>query len=239
MGWRFPLAAALGVVTVATGVALGHGLLVGDTAIAGTADNPAGVGNGSGGTVTAAAGPGATAFAGTGTSTFAIPGATVGTSVAGTASRTVPATPSGTPASTPAAIVPGLAPYVGTWRVHGAEMTIEPNGTATERIQLGPCRGISVPVRCTATATLKVDLSPGAPHLLYTGFRYTDDSGATVVPDSLEGLPKVGDGYRVRAFAPGVIELIPLTEHLRQILGSPYRCNADADQSARQRLCNA
>ena len=123
--------------------------------------------------------------------------------------------------------------------MHGAELTIEPDGTATERIQLGPCRGISVPVRCTATATLKVDLSPGAPHLLYTGFRYTDDSGATVVPDSLDGLPRVGDGYRVRVFAPGVIELIPLTKHLREILGSPYRCSATADEYAHQRLCNA
>ena len=59
------------------------------------------------------------------------------------------------------------------------------------------------------------------------------------MPDSLEGLPRVGDGYRVRVFAPGVIELIPLTEHLRQILGSPYRCNAEADEHAHQRLCNA
>ncbi|WP_191840714.1 hypothetical protein [Catellatospora chokoriensis] len=191
MRLRYPLAAALGVLVIGGGMALGRGLL---------------------------AEPVATANAGT---------------------VTASATPSGTAASTPAAVVPGLAPFVGTWRVHGAELTIKPDGTAGERIQLGPCRGISVPVRCTAEATLKVDLSPGAPHLIYTGFRYTGDDGATVVPDSLEGLPRVGDGYRVRLFAPGVIELIPLTEHLRQILGSPYRCNAAADEYAHQRLCNA
>ncbi|WP_155369935.1 hypothetical protein [Catellatospora vulcania] len=194
MGVRYPLAAALGVLLLGGGIALGHGRL-GD--------------------------PTPTAVA------------------AAPAHLAASVTPSGTPASTPALVIPELAPYVGTWRVHGAEMTIEPDGTATERIELGPCRGISVPVRCTATATLKVDLSPGAPHLLYTGFRYTDDSGATVVPDSLEGLPRVGDGYRVRVFAPGVIELIPLTEHLREILGSPYRCDTTADEYARQRLCNA
>ncbi|GAB4050324.1 hypothetical protein [Catellatospora paridis] len=196
MRLRYPLAAALGVVLVGGGIALGHGLLADPvaTATAGTAATPPQV--------------------------------------------AAPVTPSGTPASTPAAI-PGLAPFVGTWRVHGAELTIKPDGTATERIQLGPCRGISVPVRCTAEATFKVDLSPGAPHLLYTGFRYTDDDGATVVPDSLEGLPRVGDGYRVRVFAPGVLELIPLTEHLRQILGSPYRCNTTADEYSHRRLCNA
>lgn len=164
--------------------------------------------------------------------------ATTGPVVAAGPQLAAPVTPSGTPASTPAAM-PGLAPYVGTWRVHGAELTIEPDGKATERIDLGPCRGISVPIRCTATATLKVDLSPGAPHLIYTGFRYTGDDGAAIVPDSLEGLPRVGDGYRVRLFAPGVIELIPLTEHLRQILGSPYRCNTSADEYAHRRLCNA
>ncbi|MEU8007399.1 hypothetical protein AB0B66_40080 [Catellatospora sp. NPDC049111] len=163
----------------------------------------------------------------------------VGTVVVAGPQLAAPVTPSGTPASTPAAIIPGLAPYVGTWRVHGAELTIEPDGKAIERIDLGPCRGIDVPVRCTATATLKVDLSPGAPHLVYTGFRYTGDDGATVVPDSLDGLPRVGDGYRVRVFAPGVLELIPLTEHLRRILGSPYRCGAAADENAHRRLCNA
>jgi hypothetical protein len=143
------------------------------------------------------------------------------------------------PTPAPTTAVPGLAPYVGTWRVHGAELTIRPDGTATELIQLGPCRGLAVAVRCTATATLKADLSPGAPHLIYTGFRYTDGDGNPVVPDNLDGLPRVGDGYRVRQFGPGVIELIPLTEHLRQILGSPYRCNATADEHARRRLCNA
>ena len=158
MRLRYPLAAALGVLVLGGGVALGHGLL-------------------------------------------ADPGRRPRPRARSPRPRRV--TPTGTPASTPAGVVPGLAPYVGTWRVHGAELTIQPDGTATERIQLGPCRGISVPVRCTATATLKVDLSPGAPHLLYTGFRYTDDNGATVVPDSLEGLPRVGDGYRVRVFAPG------------------------------------
>ncbi|MFC7242997.1 hypothetical protein ACFQO7_10965 [Catellatospora aurea] len=201
MGLRYPLAAALGVLLLGGGVALGRGLL---------ADPTAGV---------RPTGSGAVVVAGP--------------------QLAAPVTPSGTPASTPAAVIPGLAPYVGTWRVHGAELTIEPDGKATERIDLGPCRGIDVPVRCTATATLKVDLSPGAPHLVYTGFRYTGDDGATVVPDSLEGLPRVGDGYRVRVFAPGVIELIPLTEHLRRILGSPYRCGAAADENAHRRLCNA
>lgn len=132
----------------------------------------------------------------------------------------------------------GLAPYVGTWRAHGSELTIGPDG-ATEVIRLGPCRGIAAGVDCVSTATLRLDLSKDAPELVYTKFRYTDGTGAAVVPDSLEGLPVAGDGYRLRVFAPGVIELVPLTPHLRQIMGTPYRCAASANEYAHQRLCNA
>ncbi|BCJ70568.1 hypothetical protein CS0771_01120 [Catellatospora sp. IY07-71] len=131
-----------------------------------------------------------------------------------------------------------LAPYTGTWRAHGSELTIGPDG-ATEILRLGPCRGLSAGIDCVATATLRADLSKGEPELVYTGFRYTDGSGAVVVPDSLEGLPVAGDGYRLRVFAPGVIELVPLTPHLRQIMGTPYRCAAGANEYAHQRLCNA
>ncbi|MEV4411967.1 hypothetical protein [Catellatospora sp. NPDC049609] len=142
------------------------------------------------------------------------------------------------PTPTPAAVPSVIAPYVGTWLAHGSELTVAPGG-ATEIIRLGPCRGLSAGVNCTSHATLRLDLSKGTPELVYTGFRYTDDSGATVVPDSLEGLPVAGDGYRLRVFAPGVIELVPLTEHLRQIMGTPYRCGAAANEYAHQRLCNA
>jgi hypothetical protein len=147
-------------------------------------------------------------------------------------------TPVLAPTPTPAPVPSVLAPYLGTWSAHGAEMTITPND-AVEVIRLGPCRGLSAGVDCTSTATLRLDLSKGIPQLVYTGFTYADKNGVPVVPDSLEGLPVVGDGYRLRMFAPGVIELVPLTEHLRQIMGTPYRCSAAANDYAHRHLCNA
>lgn len=165
-----------------------------------------------------------------------------GTVAAATAATGSAAPDPGREGSAPGTVAPtpsGIAPYVGTWRVHGAELTIRPDGTATDVIRLGPCLGLAAGVNCTATGTLRI--APGAdpPELVYTAFRYADDTGATVRPDSLAGLPVVGDGYRLRVHAPGVLELVPLTDHLRQIMGSPYRCSTAADEYARQRLCNA
>ncbi|MBV1856746.1 hypothetical protein [Catellatospora tritici] len=131
-----------------------------------------------------------------------------------------------------------LAPFVGSWHVHGADLDIKADGTGTELIQLGPCQGLAEGKRCVAVASVRL-VDDGGPGYVYTGFTYLDQHGATVVPDSLEGLPRVGDGYRVEVYQPGVLKISPMTEHSGQIMGSPYRCSADAPAYAHQRLCNA
>ncbi|MDI1464320.1 hypothetical protein QEZ54_25440 [Catellatospora sp. KI3] len=131
-----------------------------------------------------------------------------------------------------------LAPFVGSWHVHGADLDIKADGTGTELIQLGPCQGLDGGKRCVAVASVRL-VADGGPGYVYTAFSYRDQNGAAVVPDSLDGLPRVGDGYRVEVYQPGVLKISPMTEHSGQIMGSPYRCSADAPAYAHQRLCNA
>ncbi|GHJ45475.1 hypothetical protein Cs7R123_28170 [Catellatospora sp. TT07R-123] len=131
-----------------------------------------------------------------------------------------------------------LAPFVGSWHVHGADLDIKADGTGTELIQLGPCQGLSGGKRCVAVASVRL-VDSGGPGYVYTGFTYLDQNGAAVVPDSLEGLPQVGDGYRVEVYQPGVLRISPMNEHSGQIMGGRYRCAADASAYAHQRLCNA
>jgi hypothetical protein len=135
--------------------------------------------------------------------------------------------PSGSP---PTASAHTGSPFVGEWFVHGGQMVIRSDGTATRTTsQLGTCQPGS-DYYCSSELTLSVQLSADGKSATLTirSVRYTipSDSGPKTVADPRwaydDPNDKPGDVYLYRFVSPNVIKDFNKAEGY----GNPYMCSA-------------
>jgi hypothetical protein len=119
--------------------------------------------------------------------------------------------------------------FVGEWRVHGWQLEIRADGTATTRWNAHGCG----PVTCTGHGELSWRPNGGNIILTYQKTWLTIDPGDTVAPDDWGTVPDPTGSFELAWREPGLLERVA-----GEPVGNPFWCGEGLDP-AQQDKCGA